>query len=1147
MSDANEQLAEHERRPSVWEPPQDRLLPDRVRDLIDAAVAAVSPPDRLEHYAGLVDRLLPPIELFPDILGDAWETIAGDPDATRRFTERLRWLQQGQQEALHSPDEGTEGWHPDDLRALQERLARRRGRVPNETAVVSEEGAALLIMAAVHAGQGDQASIHHNLQVALAQLDGYDRLRLLFAEGQPALRDDRRRTRVLRDLLDHIDEELHGVPGPPSGVPWPLRPPVPDLPEGQAEMDRWLVAAETLLAWQGVWEHPVFRGEDLFYAIQLSHSAACPGQLVFITSKGFGTTPGKVRFHVPPGKGQNDILAIGPSSYVDVDPQSWTDTQIAVVIPQFASCGKFVIRIPTGTVTVNGKAVATYHSVGPIKIGGTLPEVLDLRADGVAGQLVTTRGALVKITWLVCPDDATVTLNVKEDGTSLWTKTGLAASGSETLPVGGLGTTTYTVSLTAKTVCGTASKTMLVIVHQKAEIYLQGLEIAQATQFFWGGTTLPKSVNQVPLVAGKPTLVRAYLGTTQDPSFNNGEVKGAHVELRGWFEGGGELPGSPLQPLNSGPFTGRNWGIASDRGDLARTANFLIPQSWMVPGPSLRLQARVTLSSGRLDTVDPKNATATLTGVRFYPARPLDVVVVLVDYTGTCSSKYPNCNGAPSMADAVKTLHSVRRVFPTDKLRIWLPEAGDRILKYAGDKGCGACGGFSCLIGDLSDIAKGYDNDDDMIWWAAVKVGVHGAGGCGSSTHPGAHGFAASRVTDDTTAWEEFGHAYGRDHTFEDGNYPKHGYANSDSIGEFGIDVEKLSPWDPKDAGNHLYSPYTAADFMSYDPAPLWVSPYTYMGLMQAFFAKKATGSGVTTSVPGASYVRHREERLVICGVLWPETGEVVLRPLYHAPLYPKDSRGKPTRYELALVDAKGRTLVADKVRCHDDRPLGQDDRPLPARLQISQMLPLEPGAAALEVRDGGRVLLRVERPESRPTVEDVVLEQGDDGWRLRWHSAHADEVTLLHGVAVTYDDGSRWQRLRMGFIRPTFQVDPAALAGGARCRFRVYVSDGFNTTYADSETFSLPVKPPLIVPLGPEDGTIVPAGQPVHLEVEAISPRFGSLDGEAIQWQSDLQGPLGIGRELWVELDTGQHRLTVTAASGPDSVATTTLRVRVR
>jgi hypothetical protein len=83
------------------------------------------------------------------------------------------------------------------------------------------------------------------------------------------------------------------------------------------------------------------------------------------------------------------------------------------------------------------------------------------------------------------------------------------------------------------------------------------------------------------------------------------------------------------------------------------------------------------------------------------------------------------------------------------------------------------------------------------------------------------------------------------------------------------------------------------------------------------------------------------------------------------------------------------------------------------------------------------------------------------------------------------------------------------------------------------------------VVLLSPQDGAIVSARNPVHLQVEAISPRFGSLDGEAIRWESDRQGELGTGRDVWVTLREGQHRITVTAQTGTDSVSEAALAVR--
>lgn len=1142
MSDENRQA----HRSSAWEPPVEGLLPTRTRALLCAAVTAAAPIGEAERFLSVLHALLPPIEMYRDILGDAWETLAGDGDTRRRFTERLRSLPRPGGTSPAVDDRATD-WDADGLLELRDRLVARRRAAPRSVTVVPADAAALLIMAAVHAGCGDEASIHDNVSTVLAQLAAYDRLRPLLVEATAALRGDERGTHALRRSLERLESVIACEPDPACAVRSPTDLVRGAAPADDASLDHWIVTAEALSAWREfVWTSPMYAGWDFLDLISVKPSSACAGDVIVITGKGFGTSLGKVRFHVPPGKGQNDILAIGATSYWDVTPKSWTDTQVTVTVPLSASCGNFTLRVPTGTVTVSGKTVQTYKDIGPLRIGGTLPEILDLRADGVVDRLVTP-SKTVDLTWYACPDDAQVTLDVDVDGSHLWTKAGLVSSGSETLVVGGAKTTTYTAKLSVTTVCGTVTKTVTIVVHKSAKVYLSGLEITQATQFYPAGTTLPKTANTVPLIAGKQTLVRAYLGTTQEWGFNQSQVAGANVELRGWFEGGGglyELPGSPLQPINGGSLTATN----SERRDLNETANFLIPAEWMVPGPTLKLQARVWLAWDSLDSVDMKNQYATLTGVRFHAAKPLDVVVVLVNHTGPCSPGIPNCNGTPTMADAINTLYMVRRIYPADKLRIWLPEAGDQVLDFARDKGCGKCGSYSCLIYDLEDIAKGYDNDDDKIWWGALKKEVGGPGGCGAQGS-NALGFAVSRVgtSAEGAAWQEFGHAFGRIHTFDDTAYPSYGYSNPDSIGEYGIDVEHLTPFQAATVNSHVYDPFLSSDFMSYKDAPIWVSPYTYMGLMQAFFAPWASGGSVVTSVPGARLRRDREERLVICGTLWTETGEVKLRPLYHLSLYPKDWRPQSSRYSLALVDRDGHTLIEEALRVRDDHTIGAHGCAHPAKLRISQSIAFDREAAAFEVRDQGEVLAHVERPSRGPAVSDVALDRGNSRWMVRWNSSHPAGLKLYHGVALTYDDGRTWQRLRADVRRSSLQFDPKGLAGGDSCRFRVVVSDGFNTTFADSETFSMPVKPPVVVLLDPDDRAEVVTGRPVHLQVEAISPRFGSLEGEAIRWESDRQGALGVGRELWVELVEGRHRIAVTAESGPESVRTLKFQVVAR
>jgi hypothetical protein len=87
------------------------------------------------------------------------------------------------------------------------------------------------------------------------------------------------------------------------------------------------------------------------------------------------------------------------------------------------------------------------------------------------------------------------------------------------------------------------------------------------------------------------------------------------------------------------------------------------------------------------------------------------------------------------------------------------------------------------------------------------------------------------------TAAQEIGHAFGRHHApcdnamrcdnpaSTDDSYPDYGTFPSDSIGEIGFDP----------ATNAAFDPATTFDFMGYSGGTLWVSPYTYLGLLDSF------------------------------------------------------------------------------------------------------------------------------------------------------------------------------------------------------------------------------------------------------------------------------------------------------------------------
>src|SRR5262249_8265785 len=136
--------------------------------------------------------------------------------------------------------------------------------------------------------------------------------------------------------------------------------------------------------------------------------------------------------------------------------------------------------------------------------------------------------------------------------------------------------------------------------------------------------------------------------------------------------------------------------------------------------------------------------------------------------------------------------------------------------------------------------------DDDDVYFGIIPNSVpRGWGGCGGGDGRGA---AAPVSGTRTTTAQEVAHAFDPDHApapapgqpyaprNDDWNYPVYDAFMSGSIGEYGLD-DSASVQDPA----------TTADFMSYC-GPKWVSPYTYLGLLENFPAVFSSARSLSQS-----------------------------------------------------------------------------------------------------------------------------------------------------------------------------------------------------------------------------------------------------------------------------------------------------------
>jgi hypothetical protein len=154
---------------------------------------------------------------------------------------------------------------------------------------------------------------------------------------------------------------------------------------------------------------------------------------------------------------------------------------------------------------------------------------------------------------------------------------------------------------------------------------------------------------------------------------------------------------------------------------------------------------------------------------------------------------------------------------------------------------------------------------------------------------------------------------------------------------------------------------------------------------------------------------------------------------------------------------------------------------------------------------------------------------------------------------------------LAVGLTDTTFTWETSLAQGTDSARLIVEASDGWHTAEATSSRFALAHKPPITIITEPyvpsaanaaaaDDPEPPPeqmprmlvAGQPVLLKGIGLDLNDGSLDGEALRWASDRQGPLGIGSSLRVTLESGQHRLVLQAISSSGLIGEATVSVEV-
>ena len=696
---------------------------------------------------------------------------------------------------------------------------------------------------------------------------------------------------------------------------------------------------------------------------------------------------------------------------------------------------------------------------------------------------------------------------------------------------------TNTVTLVVHNCHGTSQASTTVTYAPVANgtvIKLLGMEITQATQDLNNG---------VPLIAGKPTVVRLYFTTTGTTATIN-NVRG---DITGFREGGN----TPFLAQSVGTTNvDTSHDLSAKRRDLTQSLNFVL-------SPDFYQQGLTHFHVERLNVQGPGGANLVCDGcvewkAGFNRAKPLNLVVVPFQYLhsnltadpgatlmgglGYLNNVFPLTGNFPTDTSGINLT-----ILPTRPTSLILPRDNDRML--------------FALQGILDELLSQSGN---MLPTDTHILGLAPSGSGGVANLPGTAAFGDTRALESSTfpasdpefygaIWaQEIAHNFGRRHVStshgemppSDANFPyPHG-----GIGEPGLAIGTegwngtpfvLDPGLPADGSKHAH------DFMSYgqpndsaDHTHSWVSPFTYEGLMSSFPAQ-----GKAASLQAAA------DKLVINGSI-NNAGVATLRPFYITNTGFAKGAGGSGALSVTLIDAAGKTLLTYRF---DARAVENS-----TSVMFSEFVPWKTATKQIVLKRVQTILAKRAVSANKPTVQ-VTRPKPGETWGAKamvtWHAADADNDPLTYTVLYNTGADERWVPIATDVTGLSATVDTALLVGSKKARVRVRATDGVNTTEADSVgTFNVPEHPPLVTILGAANGKVVNR-QSAEFTGAAYDPRDGMLPAARLKWTSDRDGVLGSGQHITTTkpLSSGAHVITLTATDNQGQVASKQVTVVAR
>lgn len=372
---------------------------------------------------------------------------------------------------------------------------------------------------------------------------------------------------------------------------------------------------------------------------------------------------------------------------------------------------------------------------------------------------------------------------------------------------------------------------------------------------------------------------------------------------------------------------------------------------------------------------------------------------------------------------------------------------------------------------------------------------------------------------------------------------------------EVGFNVATQTPVDPTQN----------FDLMSYC-TPRWISPYDYNRLITTL-GGGLVSSGATAPIgatpartdSGNSFDPNPKRNLpptITTGAYWQISGTIdpvngaAFNPIFAETVAASTDVGSGT-YTIEILDASSNVLyqrLFTPLAGDIDTAAGDSIEATPS---FSEWVPVTPGAASFVILDPGSNTvgtLAVTGASPVVTITSPIAGFVGSGTAqtLSWTIQDSDSTTFTSRVLYSPDGGATW--FQLGDTTDTSDTeDFTQLPGSSDALVRVLVSDGVNTGFATSVPFIVPKKLPSSVAItSPPAGYAQASVDPVDLIGGAFDADDGFLVGNSLSWKSDIQGALGTGSPLSVNLSPGTHNITLTATDSDGNSVSASISVLI-